>query len=142
MHLDIFLAGAGEGHCHKNPIVTIIVGNYPLSYYGTSAVNVYPLQNDPPPFPLGLPTGVSSCHRLSGGSHLAHMESNNGICNTPLCPSLPISFRQRKHVKVILPPPPCASTARCVTLLNIFPALYFLIFLFVLFGSKYFSSFS
>ena len=43
-----FLAGAGEGHCHKTPIVVIIIRNYPLSFYGASAVNVYPLQNDPP----------------------------------------------------------------------------------------------
>ena len=44
-----FLAGASEGHCHKNPIVTIIIRIYPLSFYGASAVNVYPLHNDPPP---------------------------------------------------------------------------------------------
>ena len=48
------LAGAGEGRRHKNPIVTIIIGIYPLSFYGAGAVNVYPLQNDPP-----LPIGCS-----------------------------------------------------------------------------------
>ena len=66
-----FLAGAGEGHCHKNPIVTIIVRIYPLSFYGASAINiygggaitVYPLRMIPP-CPLGVFTGVSSRHRL------------------------------------------------------------------------------
>ena len=65
-----FLAGASEGH-KQNPIVLIIVGNYPLSFYGTSAgnicssgaVNVYPLQKDPP-CPLEAFASVSSYHRL------------------------------------------------------------------------------
>ena len=52
-----FLAGAGEGHCHKKVIVAIIIRNYPLSFYGACAVKVYPLQNDPP-LPIG---GVHRC---------------------------------------------------------------------------------
>ena len=47
------LAGAGEGHHHKNPIVTIIVTIYGASagavnIYSVGAVNVYTLQNDSP----------------------------------------------------------------------------------------------
>ena len=59
-------------------MVATIIRNYPLSFNGLSAVNVYPLQNDPP-CPLGVFTCVSGCHKLWPGSHLAHMGNNNGL---------------------------------------------------------------
>ena len=58
--------GAGEEHCHKNPIVTIIVGIYPLSFHGASAVNVYPLKNDLP-VPIG---GVAICTNKKCDQHV------------------------------------------------------------------------
>ena len=99
-----FLAGVGEGHCHKNPIVTIIVGIYPLSFYGAStvniysggAVNVYPLQNDSP-LPIGgvhwgFPVGL--CGKLLS-SPPYHHDATSGLCNfLPICPSLPSTVRQ------------------------------------------------
>ena len=69
----------------------------------SGAINVYPLRNDPPACPLRPFTGVSSCHRLRGESHLAHMGSNTGLCK-PLphsCTSLPFSWRWRQYVLVV-----------------------------------------
>ena len=35
------LVGACEGHSRKNHIVPLIIGNYPVSFYGTIAVHMY-----------------------------------------------------------------------------------------------------
>ena len=91
-----FLVGAGEGHCHKNPIVAMIIRNYPLSFNGASAVNVYPLQNDSP-LPIGglhwcVPLGL--CGKLLTSPPCQH-DATRGLCRfLPVCPCLPFSFRQ------------------------------------------------
>ena len=94
--LVTFVIGAGEGHYHKTPIVTVIVGIYPLSFYSAGDGNVYPLQNDHP-----LPTGglhwcvpLGLCGKLLSSPSYLH-DATSGLCTfLPICPSLPFSVRQ------------------------------------------------
>ena len=93
-----------KGNAIKNPIVTIIIRIYPLSCYGFSAVNVYPLQNDPPLAHWGSSV---VCPAALGydGHHTWHIwEPTIDYVEPPppICPSLRFSFRQRKYFWVIV----------------------------------------